>query len=109
MTALFIMIFSASVMASPGCYQPLASQSEDTVQQTKQGYKDGENALESLMQCATSFLQIMSPKDAFNLTCPDGDHPCKNAIKKLCSMKHGVIKASGGASVGMCAPFAFAL
>jgi len=69
----------------------------------EEGITQTENPAMDLMGCAASVTQGGSPGSAVKGNCG-----CKKAIKKLCSfnVKKQRVKASGGADVAWCVPFA---
>lgn len=69
----------------------------------EQSIAQNENPAMDLMGCAASVTQGGSPGSAVKGNCG-----CKKAIEKLCSFnkKKQRVKASGGADVAWCIPFA---
>ncbi len=89
------------------CYAGVEGQSEESINDTKQQYKDKESVKDQLKTCVM-MLVAMSPKDVINQECEDGSHPCKRAVKTFCKKKHGV-PVGIGVSAALCMPFAFML
>lgn len=109
--SLFIctLMFASLTSSAGDCYKEPANAEQgkniggfDKQSAIKNGYSKLRDPVKELGLCAYAVTGGgMNPKTVIGGICG-----CKEALNKLCSVKRGVIKAKGGASLALCLPFA---
>lgn len=94
------LMFSVNSFASM-CFEPVEGQSEESVQESKEGFEEAANLPMELATCGLELIKGMSPKKVFEDACPSGMMACAQVIKDACSQdKHGIW------NLPLCIPFA---
>ena len=103
-------LLSTNAFAGAGCFTQQEGQSDESAQQTEQGYEESSTSAADLMAgtiCLIKLPLTMAPGDIVSEECDDGQTSCEKTLKKFCKIdkEPPFVKGMGGIGTAACLPF----